>query len=73
MKVLKVIGIIILIIVGGYSAWMATLPKSYTLERSVEINAPASKVYNTVVDMTTWKDWSYWDLSDSTNKSRIFW
>lgn len=67
MKVLKVILIIVVVLVGGYAIWMATLPKEYTLTRSADINATPSKVYAQVVNLETWKNWSYWDLSDSTN------
>tara|TARA_R110002096_G_scaffold126532_3_gene273585 strand:+ start:9956 stop:10990 length:1035 start_codon:yes stop_codon:yes gene_type:complete len=67
MKVLKVLVIILVILVGGYAAWMATIPADFKVEKTKEINAPASKVYSQVVDLTTWKNWSYWDLMDSTN------
>lgn len=67
MKVLKVIVIILIVLFGGYAAWMASIPAELKVERSREINAPASKVYSEVVDLTTWKNWSYWDLMDSTN------
>jgi effector-binding domain-containing protein len=67
MKVLKVILIIVLVLFGAYSIWMATLPSEYTLIRKAEINAPAAKTYAQVLDMKTWKNWSYWDLMDSTN------
>lgn len=67
MKVLKVIVIILLILVGGYAAWMSSISPDFKVERTAEINAPASKVYNEVADLKTWKNWSYWDLMDSTN------
>ncbi len=67
MKVLKVIVIILIVLFGGYAAWMASIPAEFKIERSAEIDAPSSKVYAEVVDLTTWKEWSFWDLMDSTN------
>lgn len=67
MKALKVLVIILLVIVGLYAAWMASISADFKVERNTEIDAPASKVYAEVVDLKTWKNWSYWDLSDSTN------
>lgn len=67
MKVLKVIVIILLVLFGAYAAWMASISPDFLVERNTEINAPASKVYKQVVDLKTWKNWSFWDLSDTTN------
>lgn len=67
MKVLKILVIIVVVLVGGFAIWMATLPPTFSIERTTEINAPANKAYKTVADLTTWKSWSYWDQMDSTN------
>jgi len=40
------------------------LPEEYEVERSVEINAPADKVYAAIVDLRKWEQWSTWYQMD---------
>ncbi|HCB09086.1 MAG TPA: polyketide cyclase [Alteromonas sp.] len=40
------------------------LPGEYEVERSVEINAPADKVYAVIVDLRKWEQWSTWYQMD---------
>ncbi|WP_100641683.1 SRPBCC family protein [Alteromonas facilis] len=40
------------------------LPSKYTLERSVVIEAPASAIYDQVVDLRQWKTWGVWFKRD---------
>jgi uncharacterized protein YndB with AHSA1/START domain len=57
---LAVIGALALLIVGaGFF-----LPSGFTVQRSTEINAPARKVYDLVVEPRRWKDWSVWTQRD---------
>ena len=35
-------------------------PKTYEVSRSQEIQAPISKVYSQMVDLSRWKEWSPW-------------
>lgn len=65
MKALKVILIIIVVVVGGYSAWMATLPSDYSVERSTMIDAEPEAVYAVVSDFKTWGEWSSWHKKDT--------
>lgn len=37
---------------------------AFTVDRSIEINAPASKVRDTVADFNTWPSWSPWLLME---------
>ncbi len=67
MKFLKGLLIFLLIVFVGYCIFMFFLPKSYTLERKITIEASPAKVYNVVLDLKSWKNWSYWDNIDSTN------
>ncbi len=64
MKALKIILVILVVIVGGYAAWMATLDGEYAVERSEVIDAEPDVVYATVSDFTTWKEWSKWHKMD---------
>lgn len=40
------------------------LPKSYTVERSMEIDAPAELIYSQVVDLEMWQEWNPWNEMD---------
>ncbi len=68
MKALKIILVILVVIVGGYSAWMATLDSKYAVERTTVINAEPETVYATVSDFTTWSEWSKWHKQDPEMK-----
>lgn len=64
MKAFKIILGIIVLIIAGYFIWMATLPSDYYVERSTTINANPKRVYATVSDFKTWRDWSKWHKMD---------
>ncbi len=64
MKALKIILVILVVIVGGYSAWMATLDSEYAVERTEIINASPEEVYAVVSNFATWKKWSKWHKMD---------
>ncbi|GGC58213.1 SRPBCC family protein [Hoyosella rhizosphaerae] len=38
--------------------------KTFTIERSIDINAPAETVYRLIADLRNWKQWSPWDKLD---------
>ncbi len=59
---LKLLGI--LIIVYLISAFMAQ--SSYRVERSAEVNAPLTIVYNQLGMLRNWESWSPWKEKDST-------
>ena len=57
---LATIGALVLLVVAvGFF-----LPSAFSVQRSVEINAPAKKVYDLVVEPKRWKDWSVWTRRD---------
>ncbi len=64
MKALKIILIVLVVLVGGYALWMATLPSNYKVERTAVIDAKPEAVYATVSDFTTWNEWSKWHKMD---------
>lgn len=64
MKALKWIGGIIvallaILVIGGLM-----LPADYTVTRSVQIAAPADKVYALLEDPRAWKRWTVWNRRD---------
>jgi len=40
------------------------LPSTFSVQRSIEINAAPRKVYDLVVEPRRWKDWSVWTRRD---------
>lgn len=64
MKALRIILIVLLVIVGGYSIWMATIDPEYKVERTETIEAEPGKIYAVVSDFTTWGQWSKWHKMD---------
>ena len=57
---LAVIGTIALVIVAA--GFM--IPSTFSVQRSVEINAAPRKVYDLIVEPRRWKDWSVWTRRD---------
>lgn len=71
MKILKVLGIIILvlaviIVVGGMF-----LPKTYTVSRSTVINASDTVVYKNIADFNEFSKWNPWRKMEPTAKIKI--
>ena len=40
------------------------LPSGFKVERSIEIDAPADKVYGLIADPRAWKQWAIWNQRD---------
>ena len=66
MKILKtllsivIILIVIVVVVGLF------LPTSYTVERSIVIDAPPAKIHEYVGDLNNWDSWEPWREGDPT-------
>ena len=60
MKALKYILFVLLIVVIGLAVFIAVQPNSFEVERSRTIKAPASVVYNNVIDFKNWEAWNSW-------------
>lgn len=57
---LAIVGAIVLIVVlVGF-----VLPSKYTVERSIEISAPARTIYDHIVEPKQWTKWSVWTKRD---------
>ncbi len=64
MKILKYLGYAILTII----AISFFLPGRVIMERSIEIAAPAAKIYAETNDLKHWNDWSPWSKIDPNTK-----
>jgi uncharacterized protein YndB with AHSA1/START domain len=63
-KLLKLLlGIVLLVVILAVGGGMLLSPK-FTVQRSIEVNAPADKVYALVADPREWKRWSAWNQRD---------
>ena len=58
MKTLKYILLLLLILIIGFSIYIAVQPNSFNVTRTKTINAPQSVVYNNVIDFKNWEAWS---------------
>jgi len=57
---LAVIGTIALVAVGVG----LFIPSSFSVQRSIEINAPPKKIYDLIVEPKKWQQWSVWTQRD---------
>jgi hypothetical protein len=68
MRILKKTLLVIVAFVAMVLLIAAFLPSSYSIARSIEINAPAEVVYKQVGDFSTWISWEPWSMKDSKAK-----
>ena len=71
MKVLKWIGIILVVLIAVFLIFSASQAGKIELEESITINAPAEQVYAEIADFRKWKAWSTWAQLDSNMKSEF--
>lgn len=71
MKILKIVGIILIVFILGFVGYSATLDGKYDVSRSIQIDENPDAVYNIVSDLETWPKWSLWYLRDSTMTSEF--
>jgi hypothetical protein len=64
MKTLKLIGIVLAVILIIIIGWGLTLSGESRLERSITINAPVEKVFNSANTFNNIKEWSPWARMD---------
>lgn len=68
MKALKYILFLLLILFIGFAIYIAVQPNSFEVQRTRTINAPASVVYENVIDLKNWEAWSSWVEADPDMK-----
>lgn len=69
MKFLKYLIFLILILIIGFSIYIAVQPNTFEITKSKTINAPAKVIFETLKDSTKWGEWSKWhseNISQST-------
>ncbi|MXV52968.1 polyketide cyclase [Pedobacter sp. HMF7647] len=71
MKFLKTLLIVIVALIIIFFAGALFLPKTYSVARSVNINAPDSVVYKNVSDLNLFKKWMPWLKMEPTAKVEI--
>lgn len=67
-KVLRFLGILVLILIVGFLVLCLVTPAEFTMERSTTINAPKAVVWEQMVKFSNWTNWSPWEEQDSTMK-----
>lgn len=60
MKILKYLFFLILIIIIGFSIYVATLDGSFQVEETLTVDAPSEMLFDEVNDYTTWEKWGPW-------------
>lgn len=70
MKVLRIFGLAVALLILGVFVWSLFLPSSYSVKRSILIKSSTENVYSQVVSFKKWERWSVWTKDqDSTIKS----
>ncbi|WP_422105378.1 SRPBCC family protein [Winogradskyella sp.] len=64
MKAFKYILLLLLVIIIGFSIYIAVQPNSFEVKRSRTMKAPVSMVYDNIIDFKNWKAWSSWAEAD---------
>ncbi len=60
MKYIKYLLFILLIAIIAIAIYVAVQPNEYNVSRTRTIEAPASVLYNEVIDFKNWEDWNAW-------------
>ncbi|MCK5846843.1 MAG: SRPBCC family protein [Bacteroidales bacterium] len=60
MKTIRILTLILLGIIAATLIWAATLPSSYIVKETIEIEAPIEKVFSQVNNLRNWTYWSPW-------------
>jgi hypothetical protein len=63
--------LVLVVLIGGAAAFVATRPDAYHVERSATIDAPAATVFAQVNDLSVWKEWSPWEKRDPAMKRTL--
>lgn len=70
-KVLRFLGILILILAVGYLVLCLVTPAEFVMDRKTTINAPKALVWEQMVKFNNWTNWSPWEEMDSTMKWEV--
>ncbi len=68
MRILKIVALVLASLVVLLAIVGFLLPGTYRVERAVEINATAEKIFPLLEDPKAWKQWSAWNQRDPAMK-----
>ncbi|KQC00239.1 SRPBCC family protein [Pedobacter sp. Hv1] len=71
MKLLKILGGIIFVLILIFFVGGLLLPKTYSVNRSAVINAPDSVIYKNIADFNEFLKWNPWAKMEPTAKTTI--
>jgi len=63
--------VVLVLLLGGAAAYVATRPDAYHVERSTTVDAPPATVFAQIDDLSVWKEWSPWEKKDPTMKRTL--
>jgi uncharacterized protein YndB with AHSA1/START domain len=63
--------LVLVLLLGGAAAFVATRPDAYHVERSATVEAPPATVFAQVDDLSVWKEWSPWEKRDPAMKRML--
>ena len=63
--------LVLIVLLGGAAAFVATRPDTYHVERSTTVDAPAATVFSQINDFSVWKEWSPWEKKDPAMKRTL--
>jgi hypothetical protein len=63
--------LVLVLVLGGAAAFVATRPDTYHVERSTTVDAPAPTVFAQINDFSVWKEWSPWEKKDPAMKRTL--
>ena len=71
MKLLKTLGVLLLVALAIAMILMLIMPTKQHIERSITINAPAAVVYEHLTKLDNFNKWSAWNRNDSSIRNTI--
>lgn len=71
MKILRILGIVLALIIAGLVVIGLTAPKSYDVKRETVINTSAVAVFNTVSHYSEFPKWSPWQELDTNMVAKL--
>ena len=71
MKLLKIIGILLLVVIAAVLILGLILPKDYNVQRSIVINAPEQTVYKGISTFAMFDQWNPWNKLDTAQKTEL--
>ena len=63
--------LVLVVLLGGAAAYVATRPDAYHVERSTTVDAPPATVFAQIDDFSVWKEWSPWEKKDPAMKRTL--